>query len=30
MAVVLDPKDVDAFIAAAYKENLEATPVAVV
>lgn len=28
MAVVLDPKDVDAFIAAAYKENLEATPVA--
>ena len=30
MAVALDPKDVDAFIAAAYKENLEATPVAVV
>ena len=30
MAVVLDPKAVDAFIAAAYKENLEATPVAVV
>ena len=28
--MVLDPKDVDAFIAAALKENLEATPVAVV
>ena len=30
MAVVLDPKDVDAFIAAAREENLEATSVAVV
>ncbi len=30
MAVVLDPKDVDAFIAEADKENLEATAVAVV
>ena len=30
MAVVLDPKDTDAFIAAAAEENLEATVVAVV
>ena len=30
MAVVLDPESVDAFIAAAGEENLEATPVAVV
>ena len=30
MAVVLDEDDVDAFIDAAYEENLEATPVAVV
>ena len=30
MAVVLDPKDVDAFIAESDKENLEATAVAVV
>ena len=30
MAVVLDPKDVEKFIAASAEENLEATPVAVV
>lgn len=30
MAVVLEPKDVDAFIAASHEENLEATQVAVV
>ncbi len=30
MAVVVDPKDVDAFLAHAHAENLEATPVAVV
>ena len=30
MAVVVDPKDVDAFLAFAAQENLEATPVAVV
>lgn len=30
MAVVVDPKDVDKFLAYAHSENLEATPVAVV
>ena len=30
MAVVVDPKDVDKFLAYAHEENLEATPVAVV
>ncbi len=30
MAVALDPKDVDAFIALAHEENLEATPIATV